>query len=175
MRFKCLNAESWVFLNSLAAYTFLLHNDIKSHSFTLTELLSCPELHSILRLVLKAGNYMNAVSSSLFYLFSAVWKKQKTKKEPTIRPFIRAQCSSRKWSGCVCARASLWLCTWVWIVVCLKLSHVVCVCALFWPCSWLLRAAMRGMLQVFEFHHYSNWRTPKPTSRAWICCITLLW
>lgn len=27
-----------------------------------TELLSCPELHSILRLVLKAGNYMNAVS-----------------------------------------------------------------------------------------------------------------
>nr|XP_029516712.1 FH2 domain-containing protein 1-like [Oncorhynchus nerka] len=26
------------------------------------ELLSCPELHSILRLVLKAGNYMNAVS-----------------------------------------------------------------------------------------------------------------
>lgn len=37
---------------------------------TLLELLSCPELHSILRLVLKAGNYMNAVSHSLFILLS---------------------------------------------------------------------------------------------------------
>lgn len=37
---------------------------------TLLELLSCPELHSILRLVLKAGNYMNAVSYSLFILLS---------------------------------------------------------------------------------------------------------
>lgn len=33
-------------------------------SLSFLELLSCPELHSILRLVLRAGNYMNAVSCS---------------------------------------------------------------------------------------------------------------
>uniref|UniRef100_A0A3B4ZWH7 FH2 domain containing 2 n=1 Tax=Stegastes partitus TaxID=144197 RepID=A0A3B4ZWH7_9TELE len=48
-----------------AAYTFIaiistLRHNIESLSFILLELLSCPELHSILRLVLKAGNYMNA-------------------------------------------------------------------------------------------------------------------
>lgn len=40
--------------------------NVKSLCFTLPELLSCPELHSILRLVLKAGNYMNAVSDCYF-------------------------------------------------------------------------------------------------------------
>lgn len=40
----------------------ILSHDIESLPLTLVELLSCPELHSILRLVLKAGNYMNAVS-----------------------------------------------------------------------------------------------------------------
>lgn len=39
-----------------------LSHNIESLPLTLVELLSCPELHSILRLVLKAGNYMNAVS-----------------------------------------------------------------------------------------------------------------
>lgn len=38
---------------------------------SLLELLSCPELHSILRLVLKAGNYMNAVRA-LFFFFSCL-------------------------------------------------------------------------------------------------------
>lgn len=36
--------------------------------FSFLELLSCPELHSILRLVLKAGNYMNAVSATVCFL-----------------------------------------------------------------------------------------------------------
>lgn len=55
----------------------------------LLELLSCPELHSILRLVLKAGNYMNAVSHPLLYLFSPFFFRWQSGN----RLFIRAQCT----------------------------------------------------------------------------------
>lgn len=48
----------------------VLRHRIQVLCLTLLELLSCPELHSILRLVLKAGNYMNAVSHSIFILLS---------------------------------------------------------------------------------------------------------
>lgn len=62
---KLLHLQSLLsFMEFVFVYSF------ESPCLTLLELLSCPELHSILRLVLKAGNYMNAVSHSLFILLS---------------------------------------------------------------------------------------------------------
>lgn len=63
---------------------------------TLLELLSCPELHSILRLVLKAGNYMNAVSHSLFILLSFSLYFQSG-----IHLFNPSQHTCSTWPGCV--------------------------------------------------------------------------
>lgn len=78
---------------------------------SLLELLSCPELHSILRLVLKAGNYMNAVRA-LFFFFSCLT--------------ALFSMYNGGLSLCVCAQrrhSAPGFC----IIVCLKLSHVVCV------------------------------------------------
>lgn len=38
------------------------------------ELLACDDLHSIIRLVLKAGNYMNAVSIQLTFHYKCSYK-----------------------------------------------------------------------------------------------------
>ena len=51
------------FLRLLCWFILVTYYKLLSH-LSLLELLSCPELHSILRLVLRAGNYMNAVSRS---------------------------------------------------------------------------------------------------------------
>lgn len=84
-------------------YASTLRDNTESLSFTRLELLSCPELHSILRLVLKAGNYMNAVSASLLCLFSLL---QPDKAEPV--PFLSgAQYTSHSGSGCVYLGTSL--------------------------------------------------------------------
>lgn len=56
-------------------YSSALMHSIESLSLTHLELLSCPELHSILRLVLKAGNYMNAVSTIFFQLSLPKWNR----------------------------------------------------------------------------------------------------
>lgn len=48
------------------------NNNNKNHAnlgLYLLELLACDDLHSIIRLVLKAGNYMNAVSVTWSVLF----------------------------------------------------------------------------------------------------------
>lgn len=50
----------------------LSFNNNKNHAnlgLYLLELLACDDLHSIIRLVLKAGNYMNAVSVTWSVLF----------------------------------------------------------------------------------------------------------
>lgn len=77
----------------------------KSPCLTLLELLSCPELHSILRLVLKAGNYMNAVSHSLFILISFSLYFQSS-----IHLFNPSQHTCNTWPGCVWGPHSI--CTW---------------------------------------------------------------
>ena len=82
-------------------------------------------------------------------------------------------------AGRVFSGTSLWLCTWV-LYHCLIKAVTCCVCArlrhvLFWPCMWPLRVDTQGMPLVSGFHRCWNWLTPKPTSRAWICCILLPW
>lgn len=72
-------------LKNKVAYLQMLYIQIPSVTifrklyllFSFLELLSCPELHSILRLVLKAGNYMNAVSATVcfFMWISSVWQR----------------------------------------------------------------------------------------------------
>lgn len=57
-------------LSFMEVFGQVLRHRVKVLCLTLLELLSCPELHSILRLVLKAGNYMNAVSHSFLNLLS---------------------------------------------------------------------------------------------------------
>lgn len=57
-------------LSFMEVFGQVLRHRVQVLCLTLLELLSCPELHSILRLVLKAGNYMNAVSHSLLNLLS---------------------------------------------------------------------------------------------------------
>lgn len=121
---------------------------------TLLELLSCPELHSILRLVLKAGNYMNAVSHSLFILLSFSLYFQSG-----IHLFNPSQHTCSTWPGCVWGPHSIrtWDSLWKEYAIC-SLS--------FSPCAWILREVMRGTPLVFGFLRCSSWPTPRPTSRA---------
>lgn len=58
-------------LSFMEVFGQVLRHHVEVLCVALLELLSCPELHSILRLVLKAGNYMNAVSHPfLFFTLS---------------------------------------------------------------------------------------------------------
>lgn len=86
----CASAQSFMKVEQTATDVDVFVDPQAQHWISvvaLVELLSCPELHSILRLVLKAGNYMNAVSHPLFYLFSPLFFRWQSGN----RLFIRAQ------------------------------------------------------------------------------------
>lgn len=131
-------------LHLLAFMEFVLMCSFESPCLTLLELLSCPELHSILRLVLKAGNYMNAVSHSLFILLSFSSYSQSG-----IHLFNPSQHTCNTWPGCIWLPHAI--CTWDSLCKEYAISSLS-----FSLCVWIFREVMRGTPLVFGFLRCSS-------------------
>lgn len=119
----------------------------------LAELLSCHKLHSILRLVLKAGNYMNAVSVHF----------KRCIKVSGVR-----LCVLYIWWGNPCREptASGMLCL-LKMSCTMEHNHTDLTCA--------RREVTQGTRPVLGSPRCSNWPTPKPTNQAWTSYILSPW